>query len=367
MQRNAGNRPPRPASSLGRLTTARSAQGTVDRSIHGPGDEQESMVQGSSASPHKLRRISSCDSSAAASEPGSSAADSHPTASRPSCTKIRCSPKTASGTKSESTSPTSPTTTVSSRRSSVDSGVKSRPTLEPISLFPIDESFLPRAKPSSPRKLHKRANSVLVEASAAQRRPSSAGTSSPKAERPTPVISTPTHLSHARRIHSSASIRPHTVCDASELSLQMPNNEQNHESRELPSPVSSIRHGSCSTTVCGSSSCDSDKSDGTWIPPDSWSGPVAYDCEKSKECPKNGHRSRTHKLFSRFIRLSPPSWNFSFLTHVTEIDALERHPVKEDLPEQQEVVVVVEGRDGMSTQAVYEVIPQLRALKCSRR
>lgn len=366
MQRNAGNRPPRPASSLGRLTTARSAQSTVDRSIHSPGDEPEPMVQGSSASPHKLRRVSSCDSSVAAPEPGSSAAKSHPIVSCPSCTKIRCSPKAASGIKSESTSPTSPTRTVSSRRSSVDSGVKSRPTLEPISLFPISESFLPRAKPSSPRKLHKRTNSVLVEASAA-RRPSSAGTSSPKAERPTPVISTPTRLSHARRIHSSASIRPHTVCDASEISLRMPNNGQNLDSRELPSPASSIRHGSCSTTACGSSSGDSDKSDGTWVPPDSWSGPTAYDGEKSKECPKNSHRSRTHKLFSRFIRLSPPSWNFSFLTHVTEIGTLERHPVKEELPEQQEVIVVVEGRDGMSTQAVYEVIPQLRALKCSRR
>lgn len=147
----------------------------------------------------------------------------------------------------------------------------------------------------------------------------------------------------------------------------MPNNEQNLDSQELPSPVSSTRHDSGITATCGSSSSHSDKSDGTWVPPDSWLGPTTHDCEKSKECPKNSHRTRTHKLFSRFIRVSPSSWNLSFLTHVTECDTLDRHPVKEELPEEQEVIVMVEGKDGMSTQAVYEVIPRLRALKSSRR
>ncbi|KAI6104225.1 hypothetical protein F5141DRAFT_1216761 [Pisolithus sp. B1] len=366
MQRNAGNRPPRPASSLGRLTTVRRGQSPVDKSIHGPEVEPGPVVQGSSSSPHKLRRVSSFDSSATASKPGSSAAESQSMVSCPSCTEIRCCPRTTSGAKPESTPPRSPTSTESSRASSADSGIKSRTILEPVSLFPISETFLPRAKPLSSRKLQKRTPSVLVEASAAPR-PSSAGASSLKGECPKPVISTPTHPSHARRIHSSTSIRPHTVCDASEISLQMPNNEQNLDSQELPSPVSSTRHDSGITATCGSSSSHSDKSDGTWVPPDSWLGPTTHDCEKSKECPKNNHRTRTRKLFSRFIRVSPSSWNLSFLTHVTECDMLDRHPVKEELPEEQEVIVMVEGKDGMSTQAVYEVIPRLRALKSSRR
>ncbi|KAI6142857.1 hypothetical protein BKA82DRAFT_530071 [Pisolithus tinctorius] len=361
MQHNADNLPSRPASSLGQPSDAATTQRLVDKTVHDP-EVPEQVPEGSSGSLQKVPRILSLDLSAVVSMPGSSAAESHSPISRASHIVMRCWPRTASGSRPESIPPKSPSSIKSTLASFVDSRIKTRTVSEPISLFPIHESFLPRTKSPPPRKLHRRANSVLITTPTTPR-PRAAGTSPPNAERPKS-----THPSHARRVHSSASIRPHTVCDASQISLQAPSSL---DSSELPSPASSIKHGSGLTAACGSSSTTHlDTLDWTWMPPDSWMGPPVHERGKSKECPKNSHKIRTRKLFSRFIRVSLPSWNLSFLAHFTEVtesDTLNRHPVNEDSLEKQEVIVMVERRDGMSTQAVNDVIPQLRALKSSRR
>ncbi|KAI6010132.1 hypothetical protein EDC04DRAFT_2906190 [Pisolithus marmoratus] len=362
MQHNADDQPPRPASSLGRLSTAR-GQKPFDSGVNDPALQPEQAIQGSSASPQELRR-SSLDSSAAAPNSGSSAAEPYSTTSRSSCTVMRSYPMMASRAKPESIPLGLSSSTESSRTSPVGSGIKSRTILEPVSLFPIDESYLPSTKPPPPRKLHKRAASALTEAPTTPR-PRSAGASSVTTERPKHAFFSPTHRSHTRRSHSSTSIRPHTVCEASEISLQTPGSEQSLDSPEYPSPVSSTRHGNDFPTC--ESSTHFDRSDWTWTPPDSWSGPQARKRGKSTECSQNSHKTRPRNLLSWFVRVSPSSWNLSFSTLPTENSAPKRSPVKKEPPGRQELIVTVEGKDGMSTQPVYEVIPQLRALKGSRR
>jgi len=231
----------------------------------------------------------------------------------------------------------------------------------PVPLFPINESIIPPAQPPIHLKLpprHRRSSSVPIE-QRANLRPHTAHGTSPTAKCSKVEILSPNPNPKVlkRPTTSSGSIRARTFYNTPQSSPGRP--PSGHRA-----PVSQESSESSSSRTSPGF-----RSAWTWTPPDSWSGPPTSGETPSKELRKSNSKSEVkagNQLTPRFAILSPSFWKLSSLVRGAQGDARKYHvnevPPKEQ--DRQDVLVTVQGRDGMSENAaVIDVIPQLRTLK----
>ncbi|KAH7882480.1 hypothetical protein F5I97DRAFT_373696 [Phlebopus sp. FC_14] len=261
---------------------------------------------------------------------------------------------------------------------------------ETPSLFPLNDSFLPRAKPPPPLKIqtkHQRNRSLPASApigSPHLPRPNCSKHSEPASFFTVPDATLPPTL--PQFLGSTLPSSAHSM--SATKSPALPHGLSTSAGR-LPSKSENIRLASTSSLTRSSStvtanSVNTEESQisskfalqWTWTPPSSWSGPPPTSSQEGEEDKAKRNKPRVLSRKNSASRMkggkntsasSPSVRKTVGMDRLAEAGAPEEHSVTENVG-REEVVVKMQSFDGdeWTERAMEEVIPKLRTLKSSR-